>query len=241
MCTVERAHVKFKQKGNKIDSNHYRDFPPAFIDDFLHDASFDYVEMFYSGKNYRGYNLGFEVNNQRMDMLQFLVVPSTLSPQSSSQDGDFMLTIYNLPEDYYHRVRERGTGGCSGYNIEIVQHEDLDVVLYNAWRKPSDRWKRAVGVYKNNQLWIYSESAFTSLTFDYLKKPTKPFLGGYDTLEFSNGDTTFPSSASTKIDLDFPDPYCDILIDIAVQNVFGQLRDYNHVNYLKDKLINKTF
>ena len=241
MCTVERAHVKFKQKGNKIDSNHYRDFPPAFIDDFLHDGMYDYIELFYAGHNFRGYNLGFEVNTQRIDMLQFLIVPTSLSPSSTTSLTPFTLTKYDLPQDYYHRVRERGTGSCAGVKIEIVQHEDLDNILYDAYRGPSDKWKRAIGVYKNNQLWIYSESTFTNLEFDYIKKPTKPFLGGYDTLEFANGDTTFPNSTSTKIDLEFPDGFCDILIDIVVQNVFGQLRDYNHVGYLKDKIINKTF
>jgi len=240
MCIVDRLHIKAKQKGNKLDSNHYKDLPPAFIDDYIYDAMFDYVELFWSGKNYKGYNLGFEVNSQRIDMLSFLIKTETLTGTSQPY-GNLTLNVYTLPEDYLHRVREKGEGECSGLKIKIVQHEDLDRTLSDEYKRPSNKWSNAVGVYRDSQLYVYSETVIPTIEVQYIKKPVKTFIGGYDTLEFLNGNITYPSQSSLKVDSEFPEQYCDILIDIMIQNVFGDMKDYNEASYRQQKIINKTF
>ena len=40
--TIERLHQEFKFRWNKVNSNHKKDFPSAFIDDAFNKATDDY-------------------------------------------------------------------------------------------------------------------------------------------------------------------------------------------------------
>lgn len=241
MCTIDRLHIKVKQKANKIDSNHNRDLPPAFIDDYIYDSMFDYIELFWSTKNLKGFNLGFETNSQRIDLLSFLLTSSSVSSSSSNVEGNFVITKFDFPIDYLHLVRLSGNNSCKNGLFEVVQHEDLSSILNDEYRKPSNKWNTFVAVIKDKSLYVYSESPITSINIEYIKKPIRPFIGNYNTLEYINGDLTQPNISTPKIDPGFPEEYCDILADITVQNIFGNLRDYNGSQYNQNKIINKTF
>jgi len=241
MCTIERLHIKIKQKGNKVDSNHFKDLPPAFIDDYIYEGMFNYIELFYAGKNIRNYNIGFETTSQRTDMLKHLVTSQELTTESSNSENGLIVTRFNLPDDYMHWVRVIGNNSCNGYSIEVVQHEDLSSVLGDSYKGPSDKWKRAIAVFRGSALYLYTESTPTTITVEYIQKPIKPFIGNYDTLEFINGDTTYPNSSSSKIDPNWPEEYCDILADIVVQNIMGDIGDYNRSQYNQQKINNITF
>lgn len=251
MCDVKRLHVLFKQKYNKIDSNHNKDFPPAFIDDFLYEAALDYVDIFGASDQRKAQKYGFEVTQQRIDMLSTLVIDindgDALAPISESTEYglykyEFELGTDDLP--YMHKVRFFANSSCGPIGIEIEQHGDLNIVLTDSYQKPSIKWRRLVGVIRKtsnlnkSSLYVYSDDELTGLLGQYIKRPNKPFFGGYDTLEYINGDATYPSSISTPVNLDIPDTYCDFLVDIAVQNVSGNLKDYNHTNYLQQKSLN---
>jgi len=72
--TIERLHQEIKFRWNKLNSNHKKDLPGAYLDDALNKATDDFIEIFYSGNNSKEYKFGFEVIQQRIDMLQTLVV-----------------------------------------------------------------------------------------------------------------------------------------------------------------------
>lgn len=241
MCTIDRLHIKIKQKANKIDSNHNRDLPSAFIDDYIYESMFDYIELFWSTKNVKGLNVGFETNQQRIDFLSFLLQSSSLSSLPSSSEFGFIVNEFELPLDYLHLVRLTTPTNCRAAKFEVVQHEDLSTMLNDEYTKPSDKWGRKLAVIKNNKIRVYSESDTNTLNLEYIKKPRKPFFGGYNSLEFINGDTTQPSLTTAKIHPEFPEQYCDILADITVQNMFGNLRDYNYSQYNQNKTITKSF
>jgi len=239
MCTVHRLHAMFKQEANKYDTNHYRDFHDAIIDDILYDASLDYVDLFFTGKNYRGYTLGFETNQQRIDMLGNLVQPTTITRESLQTYSDQFEMIFALPQDYYHNSTLTAFDDCGNLiNVEIIEHQDLNSSLNY---KQQLLWNKAYAVIENNKLVVYFPNTINSIKQVYVKKPNKPFIGGYDTLEFINGDVTYPSQTSSVVHSDVPDTYCRVLIDIAVQNVFNNLRDYNFGSIKEKELINQNF
>lgn len=254
MCNVKRLHIKFKQDLNKLDSNHKKDFPPAFIDDFLYEAALEYVDILATGDMRRAQKYGFEVTQQRWDMLSTLVVDIANSDNTplthSSLTTEYGLNKYefilgNFTNPYMHLARAYALTDCGSVPITLRQHNDLGAILADAYQKPSVKWKNAVGVIKktknsdSSSLYVYLDDTITGINGQYIKKPTKPFFGGYDTLEYLNGNPDFPNSSSDSIDTDIPESYCNLLVDIAVMNVSGKLGDYNNVSYLNQKLINK--
>lgn len=251
MCNVKRLHVLFKQKYNKLDSNHNKDFPPAFIDDFLYEAALDYVDIFGASDQKKAQKYGFEVTQQRIDMLSTLVVDindgEILLPTEQITEHGFYRYEFELgtsEKPYMHKVRFAANSNCGDIGIDIKQHSDLNIILYDAYQKPSLKWFRLIGFIRKSSnsnkssLYVYSDQPLNGLTGQYIKRPNKPFFGGYDTLEYLNGDVSYPNQTSDSIDLDVPETYCDMVVDIAVQNVSGNLKDYNHTTYLQQKSLN---
>jgi len=250
MCNIKRQHITFKQELNKIDSNHSKDYPAAFIDDFLYEAALDYVDIFSGANKTKAGKYGFEVTQMRIDMLSTLVVDLALSdsdpltPINQTTENGFYKHEFKLPDDYMHKVRFYGIhDSCGNISVDIIQHHDLDSKLYDSYQKPSIKWTRLLGVIKKStqtgkSLFVYSDEELLGINGQYIKIPIKPFFGGYDTLEFSEGDPSFPSSSDPSINMDIPDNYCSLVVDIAVQNVSGNFADYNQVAYRQQKIIN---
>lgn len=217
--TIQRIHQEIKFRFNKINSNHKADFPPAYIDDAINKVAQDFVEMFYSGvQSNPTYNLGFEVTQQRMDMLQTLVVPDftfTLNPYETNIYAGLITSLnqyshflrgYVIPEECNAKIP-----------ITIVRQNDLDLILNDSNQKPSLKWKRCLGVFQNNSLFVYTDFTPDVCKITYLKQPNKVFIGGYDSLEYINGNIGAYKASDTPISSDIPEQYHNILIDMVVQ------------------------
>ena len=229
----------FKQEANKYDTNHYQDFFPAIIDDILYDAALDYVDLFYTGKNYRGYNLGFETTQQRIDMLSTLVKDTSLNREELNLFSKFHESVFSFENDYYHNSTLIAFDSCNNpINIEIIEHQDF---LASLNIKEQRLWNLAYALVENNNIKVYYHEPINTVNQTYIKKPNRPFIGGYDTLEFQNGDASAPSQLSAPSSLDIPDTYCRVLIAIAVQNVFNNLRDYNFGSVKEKEIITNNF
>ena len=250
MCNIQRQHIQFKQRLNKVDSNHNKDFPSAFIDDFLYEASLDYVDVFSGNNPQKALLYGFEVDQMRIDMLSTLVVDiasgdsNPLQPTNVTNEYGYFKYEFPLGDSdnpYMHKVRFYAVTNCGNVGIEIEQQDDINVVLTDSYQKPSLKWKTLVGVIKKSSindkssLFVYSDEEIEGLNGQYLKRPTKPFYGNYDTLEFISGESGFPQAGGPPINMDIPETYCQVVVDIAVKNVSGNLKDYNHTNYLQQK------
>ena len=74
MCNVKRLHILFKQKYNKLDSNHNKDFPSAFIDDFLYEAALDYVDIFGASDQKKLKNMVLKLHNKELICYQLLLL-----------------------------------------------------------------------------------------------------------------------------------------------------------------------
>lgn len=237
--TIERIHQEIKFRLNKLNSNHKQDFPVEYIDDAINKVINDYVEIFYAGNTMKPYKLGFEVTQQRMDMLTTLVIPEVSVTFTNFDTDVYFSNLSTLVTPYKHFIR--------GYvvpeecekkiPITITRHNDLDFKLRSANQQPSLKWERCLGVFKNNQLFIYTKD-FTpdSIFIEYIKQPTKVFYGGYNSLEFINGDTAAYNTVSPKVTSDIPANYHDLLVDMVVQYLASVIEDENTYNFQREKI-----
>jgi hypothetical protein len=254
---LQEMHYEFKLRYNKLDSNHKKDLAPAEIDALLNDAIFYYVECFYSGNNFKKYKLGFEVTRQRTDMLSTLVVRRPLQPlllPTSVDDNVYEFRMANLAFPYAHYLRANILTECGLAEVRIEQHDDLNHVLQDPYRKPSKTWLRVVGSVNvdtaSNQeaLYIYTDGEFSSVTglhLEYIKIPDKVFFGGYNSIEYvqcvadggSNCSSLYLTAASPTVQCNLPSQYHGLVVDIAVQEAARILEDQNRFMNTAEKVI----
>jgi len=237
---IQRMHHEVKLRGNKIDSNHFKDLPTAFIDDFLNDAQFEFKEICYSGRNDKRYKLGFEMSQQRIDLLSPLVVSDEPLTPVLLGDGIYQIDLNTLNQTYDHFLRGHIITDCGRISITIDTNNELDVILFDTNRKPSAIWKRCIGIFAgNNLLHLYTNNEFTidEVFVTYLKKPRNVFFGGYDTLEYLEGDLTAPSNVTPPINSEFTDGTAtSTIIDLTIQLIARSLKDPNTLQVIEDKI-----
>jgi hypothetical protein len=242
--TIDRMRQEIKMSWNKINSNHKKDFPNAYLDDIINNAIFEYIEIFYSGNNSKKFKIGFEVTQQRIDMLSTLVVPhKSISPTLVSPNI-YKTNLDALTPQYRHFIRGNVIAtNCNNLRIpiDIIRHNDFDHKIIGENTKPSLAWERSLGLIKSegtnqSSLYIYTDNNFaaTSAEIEYLRQPAKVFSSGYDTLEFLNGDVSAPSAASPKIHCDLPETYHDLVISIAVQMMARMMGENNKIENIEE-------
>lgn len=242
--TIERIHQEIKFRWNKLNSNHKKDFFPGTLDDIVNKATDDYVEIFYSGNNSKEYKFGFEVTQQRIDMLQSLVVPLVAHPATLVSTDFYRVNISSLVPKYRHFLRAYVVPvECPTKKIPvaITRINDLDTKLADANTQPSLVWNRCLGSFKNNNLELYTKGyTITEVKIEYLRNPIKVFSGGYDSLEFINGDTTSYKIGDPTVTSDLPEQHHDLLVDMAVAYIARALEDVNKLNLQKEQILNKV-
>jgi len=242
--TIQRLHQEIKFRWNKLNSNHKKDFYPATLDDIINKATDDYIEIFYSGNNSKEYKFGFEVTQQRIDMLQTLVVPATTKAATLVSTGLYQVDISTLVPKYRHFLRAYVVPvECPTKKIpvSITRINDLDTKLADANTQPSLTWNRCLGSFKNNTLELYTKGyTITEVKIEYLRNPVKVFSGGYDSLEFINGDTSAYNLTSPLVTSDLPEQHHDLLVDMAVAYIARALEDNNKLNLQKEQILNKV-
>lgn len=230
MQVVERAHHLLEIEWNKLSNNHRKYLTDVEKDDVLNIAVFDYVELFAHGNNPKELDLGFEVTEQRIDMLHTLVrsypESSVIEPDSNT-DGIY---VFNLPEDYRAYVTSSLiVSDCSDeFKVIREQHVDLNTVLRDYHRKPSKVFREAVGTVRNDKLYIYTNEEFTptGLKLTYIKNPTEFCLGTY--LEQQTADNPQPQ-IKPRSNCDLPEEYLRLVITIAKQNldrIYGNINEH---------------
>lgn len=241
--TIKKMHQLFKLYANKLDTNNKVDLPAAHIDDIFNTVINDYVEIFYSGNNAKAYKFGFEVTQQRIDMLSNLVVDFPDQPlivPDLIESDIFKIDLTQLKYPYKHFLRGYAdTQGCGVINIIPRKHDQFNKMLNDPFQKPSKTWRRILAKFASGpSMLLYTDDfIISSVKLEYLKKPKKVFYGGYDTLEYINGDETAPNSNTSPIDSDINDDYHELLVQMAVQEFNRIIDDYNKVNAQTEKII----
>lgn len=242
MTDTKYIHHLFKLKMNKLDSGANYDLPPAFIDTLIWEALNEYIEIFYSG-NTKNYQLGFEATQQRMDLLKDFINSypdiSALSPTSSIDYNNVKLQRFDISSiDYKHMLRIVGKDSlCSSIiKLDIEELNNLDNELISQFKKPSVKWLRGFAYVIKNKVYTYAENDLTEIYLTYIKTPIKPFFGGYNTLEFLQGDNTAPSATSSQVNVELSKDYANILVNIMVQLASININDFNKGQVFQQKI-----
>lgn len=240
---IQRMHSEIKLRYNKLNSNHKPDFPSAFIDDFINNAQDEFVHICYSGNNYKRFKLGFEITQQRIDMLSTLVPPEETVAVTLFKPNIYKVDLSTLSKPYRHHIRLFATTSCGKIECEAVRHNDLDHYLRSENTKPSAVWRRCIFVESsdgngNQCLYLHTGGQFTitNVTISYIKEPRKVYYGGYDTLEYTLGDTTSPNTGDAAISSELPTVSHSILVEIAVQLMERALHDTEGIQISEDKI-----
>lgn len=264
-------HWEWKLRFNKVNSNYKKDFTPQEIDSFINTASTDLFEICYSGNNVKQYKLGFEVTQQKLDMLSNFVVPECIEPTLIDEAcGIYEVPFADLEQPYVHLLRAYfnyncirladNTVKCKTFNIKVEQHDDLNTVLEDAFRKSSFKWKRLVGAIRqstdsinDSSLFLYTENEFTNvklspICLDYLTCPKQVYLGkydqdnfkydGYDSLEFLSTGIGY-KKGDAPVSSNWPKGYHSLLVDMAVQEA-NRVLGYAQDVALQDPKINRV-
>lgn len=220
---IDLIYYNFSLKYDSIDSKVKRNIDAAQFDEIINAAVRYFIK-----NNYAGYkSVGFEVSQANFDKLSNLVIKSP-SVQPSLPVGSIAGTnIYeffleDLEYEYFHMIRASiSVSECDDLiALDITQHDDLDHVLHNEFKRPSLRWRRGVATFGRNStsaspsLYVYSAGEFTpnGLLIEYIKAPQEASIGGYLDI---NGN------AKIKTELDISENYHDEIIDIAVKIASG--------------------
>ena len=209
------------------------------MDDAINKAQDDYVEIFYTANNSKQYRVGFEVTQQRIDMLSSLVVTDKSITPTFISTGKYSLNLNTVSPKYRHFVNGYIVQDSCRIPITIVRHNDLDNKLRDDNQKPSFKWQRCLGTFKNDGLYLYTDYVITSVVIEYLSNPVKVFSGGYDSLEYIQGDTSAYKSADAIVNSNLPVPYHDLLVDMTVQYLSRVLEDGEKFNLQKEQVLSK--
>jgi hypothetical protein len=230
---IEELHFELKRRAQLNYTNYWKGMTDLETDSILRSAINDYVEMFAYGRNDKEYKVGFEVTQQRIDMLSTLVVgmpeQNFITPFTSDTNlGIYQFRFEDLEYDYKHLLRAYLIVKECNYIIDVTleQTGDLNTVLLDDNRKPSLTWRRAVGQIRKSSdtskssLYIYTGNQFTpvGLYLEYIKRPQEVCLGTYSSIPTS---TTPNPPLKPKVECDLPEDYHDIMLQIALQ-IYGR-------------------
>lgn len=239
MILIEELHNKFKIAYNRQANNLRKYFNDVEIDELLNYAIFEYVELFTTGINKNNWNVGFEVTQQRIDMLETLVKSYPEQPKlmTSANDGIYIadLTKTAFPLKSLQAAYISITECTDRINVDIEQHQDLNTARQNQHRKSSRVWKRCIGTQRNKKLFLYPDSSMTPtyIYLTYIKQPDKVALGTYPSLQ--NKD--IPNAPNlVKTNSDLPEQYIDIVVAIAIQEAHRRFSNYNDLQVNAQKI-----
>jgi len=239
--SIDFLHFKLEQGYNKLSNNHQKYLTDVEKDEVLNTAIFEYLEIFIHGRNPKNFNIGFEVTQQRIDMLHTLVVSYPEFPRQDLTLLEDKVYYYEFPQDYrsYRSARVFETGCDTAYDVNIEQHGDLTTARRSFHRRTSKRFQYITATIRNNRLYLYAEDELfpNKLELTYIRKPAKVCKGTYPSL--SDRNKSNPPLLLPQ-DCDLPEEYVDIIISIAVQELARRFSDGNTKNIQTDKLINLT-
>lgn len=244
MASIYKAHWLFKERYNKTNSNHYRDFSPIQIDQFLTDAIHQFIEI----------HAFPEMHQQRFDMVANLVVTYPEQPDvaySSANDNVYEFKMSELVYPYLHFKRAYVDTNCGLTKVEIVGQGRLNDILTDVLQQPSKKWRRLVGAFAKSSdengisLYVYADDDFivSTLRIEYVRKPKQPFFGKYNSLEYkqcidTNGTNCgqYYNTTSPLQDIEINDNYLTTIVDIAVKEAARVMRDAGTVQLQTEKI-----
>ena len=219
---IEELHYHVDRQWNELGSNQYRKLSDLELDSVLNTAISEYEYMFVHGNNRRGYEIGFEVDRQMLDMVDTLVFSYpeqvSLNPTVTEDVYIFDLTEVDHPFSSFISGSLEIEDCNNEFTLIIHNHGDKQQVLKSAVSGPSKKWERAPGFLRSDKLYVHTNNLFAveGLKLTYTKKPDKVCLGTYT--EIPTVDDPNPP-LKVKVECDLPESYHELLVKIAVQEL----------------------
>lgn len=203
------------------------------IDLTLQEACSVYFEYFAFGNLRAGITIGAEDTMQRTDALSTLLRLSQLVFSSDSVDGS---KAYKIPANYGTYRDGYAETDCGRFDIKIHPNDQINDVLRSYHRKPSKKFKRAVGFIRNGYLHINFPVGITvdKVYLYYYKQPDKICIGTYPEIP----DVGQPAGPLlSKVECDLPEKYHYMVVAIAVQELNRIYGDLNRLSIQTDKIL----
>lgn len=242
--TTEELHYEFRRYWNKNSNSHRKSFTDLEVDQLLNVVSRDYVDIFGTGKNPKRYDVGFEVNQQMIDLISTLVVGYPEEPEASLTslaDNIYSLDFADLTKVYRHYVSSLVKDkNCGLIDVSIEQHGDMATVKYDYHRSANKRFKRIPATIRNKKLFLYANSDFdlTGIQITYIKSPDEICLGTYGYAPTVADPSPVGTKPASSTDID--ENYHDILVNMAVQEAARIYGDVQQLQIRDNKLTDIT-
>ncbi len=240
--TILQSHQLFKERFNRAASNYHQDFSSYQIDEFLYTGLQQVLKTIVESDS----------AIQRQGVVGSLLVTAPDQPMLvpvAAINNVYEFNLQQLKYPYFHLERVAANTNCGQVNVVIESYNRLPDILRDHLQRPSKKWSRLIGVIAKSSaevglsLYVHSETGFTisSVQFDYLRFPRRPFFGQYDTPDFLrcqelNGDCTgFYSAGSPPVDIDLHPNFHDNIVDAAVKEAARSLGLVNEFQLASDK------
>ena len=219
--TPQIAYLKLKYRLNKLDSQDYDNISLLNAVEAINKAAIDWVRRQVHGSN--ASREGDEETRMRIDDLQFLLKPKTLSGINKK----IFFESDKFPTDYlwYKRILpEFSRGECKSKIFKSVLAEEANVpdLLEDDNNAPSFDFEQCFHTLVGNKIRVYTNGEFFVNKIDlvYYRNPIKMDIAGY---EHEDG------TPSTNVDLEFKDDIAEIIINEAASIIAGDIESANQL------------
>lgn len=213
--------IKIKERLNKLASLDYDNIECWQVSEAFNKAQLEWVRRQVHGANQ--FKEGDESSKMNIDDIQILLTDSLTNPVVLTK-RDLYYETGNLPSNYlyFKRFAVKSISPCCKdprrMTVYLAQVADVDNLLTDNFRQPSDQWGETFCTLSSNKLKVYTNDEFelTQPVLYYYKKPRE--------VEFQNCVNPSTGNISTSdVTCEFKDDITEILIDEACAILAGDI------------------
>ena len=219
--TNSLLQIKIKERLNKLASLDYDNIECWQVSEAFNKAQIEWVRRQVHGANQ--FKEGDESSKMNIDDIQVLLTDTLTSPVLLTK-RDLYYETNTLPSNYlyFKRFAVKSISDCCveprRMTVYLAQVADIDNLLADNFRQPSDAWGETFCTLSSNKLKVYTNNEFelTQPILYYYRKPRE--------VAFIN--CTNPSTgivAVTDVTCEFKDDITEILIDEAAAILGGDI------------------
>ena len=219
--TNNLLQIKIKERLNKLASLDYDNIECWQVSEAFNKAQLEWTRRQVHGANQ--FKEGDESSKMNIDDIQVLLTDTLTSPVLLTK-RDLYYETNTLPSNYlyFKRFAVKSISDCCveprRMTVYLAQVADIDNLLTDNFRQPSDAWGETFCTLSSNKLKVYTNNEFelTQPILYYYRKPRE--------VAFIN--CTNPSTgivAVTDVTCEFKDDIAEMLVDEAAAILAGDI------------------
>lgn len=219
--TNSLLQIKIKERLNKLASLDYDNIECWQVSEAFNKAQLEWVRRQVHGANQ--FKEGDESSKMNIDDIQLLLTDTLKSPLVLVKN-DLYYESTTLPSDYlyFKRFAVKSISDCCveprRMLVYLAQVADVDVLLGDEFRQPSDAWGETFCTLSSNKLKVYTNNEFelTEPVLYYYRKPRE--VAFINCVNPSTGLTVF-----ADVTCEFKDDIAEMLVDEAAAILAGDI------------------